>query len=143
MFSLWIRTGLASHVLTLMLSWLSLCIWRHCPRYIKLSLILPASANVAPAVFAFRARSEPVNAVIDVNLFRQLERLTRQVHNGQMSTRPSVRHPILRPFLYFDAEEAVGSRANAVTAGASNSSFDQASLQDHQRFFVVATQNLP
>src|ERR1700753_1570983 len=31
----------------------------HWPRYIKLSLILPASASVAPSVLAFRARSEP------------------------------------------------------------------------------------
>ena len=37
----------------------SLCICKHWPRYIKLSLILPASASVAPAVLAFLARSEP------------------------------------------------------------------------------------
>ena len=48
-------------ILTFALSWWSLCICRHCPRYIKLSLILPASAKVAPAVFAFRARSDPTS----------------------------------------------------------------------------------
>ena len=48
---------------TLFPSWLwSLCICRHCPRYIKLSLIFPASANVAPAVLAFLARSDPARS---------------------------------------------------------------------------------
>jgi hypothetical protein len=39
---------------------LSLCICMHWPRYMRDSLILPASASVEPAVFAARARSEPV-----------------------------------------------------------------------------------
>jgi hypothetical protein len=42
----------------------SLCICRHCPRYIRLSLILPASANVAPAVLASLARSLPARSTI-------------------------------------------------------------------------------
>ena len=36
----------------------------HWPKYIKLSLILPASAKVAPAVLAVRARSEPARSTI-------------------------------------------------------------------------------
>jgi hypothetical protein len=43
------------------LSWLSDCICMHWPRYIRDSLILPASARVAPAVFACRARSDPTS----------------------------------------------------------------------------------
>jgi len=39
---------------------LSDCICMHWPRYMRDSLILPASARVEPAVFAARARSEPV-----------------------------------------------------------------------------------
>lgn len=45
-------------------SWLSDCICMHWPRYIRDSLILPASARVAPAVFAFRARSDPARSTI-------------------------------------------------------------------------------
>ena len=45
---------------TLEPSWQSLCICKHWPRYMRLSLIFPASAKVAPAVFAFLARSDPV-----------------------------------------------------------------------------------
>lgn len=47
----------------------------HWPRYINDSLILPASARVAPAVFALRARSDParstiVNVLLDQGPFR-------------------------------------------------------------------------
>ena len=40
------------------------CICKHCPKYIKLSLILPASANVAPCVFASLALSLPAKSTI-------------------------------------------------------------------------------
>lgn len=60
-------------------SWLSDCICMHWPRYIRDSLILPASASVAPAVFAFRARSEPakstmVSVLLDQGPFRSMSR---------------------------------------------------------------------
>lgn len=44
--------------------WLSDCICMHWPRYMSDSLILPASARVSPAVFAFRARSEPAKSTM-------------------------------------------------------------------------------
>lgn len=40
------------------------CICRHCPRYIKLSLIFPASCNVAPCVLASLALSLPARSTI-------------------------------------------------------------------------------
>lgn len=42
----------------------------HWPRYIRLSLIFPASASVAPAVRAFRARSEPFELLVE-HLFQE------------------------------------------------------------------------
>lgn len=36
----------------------------HCPRYMSDSLILPASARVAPAVLACRARSDPRDVLV-------------------------------------------------------------------------------
>lgn len=42
----------------------SLCVCRHCPRYMRLSLILPASTNVAPCVFASLARSLPAKSTM-------------------------------------------------------------------------------
>lgn len=53
---------------------LSLCICMHWPRYMRDSLILPASARVEPAVFAARARSEPgtVRRQVLISDFRDL-----------------------------------------------------------------------
>lgn len=119
-------SGLVNHerCLTFVPSWLSLCICRHWPRYIKLSLIFPASASVAPAVFAFRARSEPVT-VISISPASPSEygsRLTGQIDDSEVSTTPRIRHASSGPLFDLDTEEAMTSRANTVTSGPRNSS---------------------
>jgi hypothetical protein len=55
---------------------LSLCICMHWPRYMRDSLILPASARVEPAVFAARARSEPL--MVSISAFHCRSEATHQ-----------------------------------------------------------------
>ena len=66
-----VRRFILRHTLLMLLA--SLCIWRHWPRYIKLSLIFPASARVAPWVLASLALSLPAKSTILKVLLPQWE----------------------------------------------------------------------
>lgn len=121
-------------------SWKALCICKHWPRYIKLSLILPASANVAPAVFAFRALSEPSMVSFNTMFVCLKGRHTRKIYHCERVASPShLAISTTANFLFhLKAEESVASGASIVTSSAGNSTFIEASLQDHHGLFIGA-----
>lgn len=109
----------------------------------RLSLILPASASVAPAVFAFLARSDPEFGgqsadppTINVLL------LTSQVDNRELQSAPRRGHAPLGPSFGLDTKESMTSRADTVTSGPGNPSLHEAGFQDHQCLIVASTDHL-
>ena len=120
---------------------LSLCICMHWPRYMRDSLILPASARVEPAVFAARARSEPGN--VSMMEERDTKKHTSQINNSQSTARPIRSGSTSQSLLDFNTKEAMTSAANSITAGTGNSSFSQTSFEYEKCFVKVFTDHLP
>jgi len=111
------------------------------------SLILPASASVAPAVFAVRARSEPgrprsvqCSFALSAQTGKQ-GRLTGEIDNGHDAARPRA-VTALAPLLYLDAEEAVTARARGVAASAGHLALRQARLEHEQCLVHAAAHDL-